>query len=378
MILQDLVTVQKGKKPPQVIHEQLEQSSGLILTPALRGEPITEFCLSFRGQVKAMTQDVLITWDGSVGKSFCGLEGTVGSTLAVLKIRNPETVLTRYLWHFLRTKESLLQKTSKGSSIPHVDPKVLGKIPVPTPAIPIQKRTVQLLDEAERALSARDAQLAALTELEASIYRETVEGISEFTTVEYVVGETGQMRTGPFGSQLLHAEFQDSGIAVLGIDNVVGNYFKWAQRRFISAEKYAELTRYTVLPGDVLVTIMGTIGECVVVPDGIETSINTKHLCAIRLDPSLCLAEYLRAALLYEPRVKKHLGKHAKGAIMSGLNMAIIKKAPLPRLAIDQQAKFEKLMKEVAYLRDSLLKAREVEFELFSALQRSSFSEDSL
>jgi type I restriction enzyme S subunit len=274
----------------------------------------------------------------------------------------------------LRTKESLLKKTSKGASIPHIDPKVLSNIDVPTPDIDSQLTIVGLLDNAEDLVLSRDTQLRHVAELEASIYLRTVKGSSHSTPLEKLIGDNGQMRTGPFGSQLLHAEFTKSGVAVLGIDNVVGNYFKWAQRRYISDDKYEDLKRYTVLPGDVLITIMGTVGQCAVVPDNIETAINTKHLCAIRPDLSRCLPQFLRAALLYDPDVQKHLNRHAKGAIMSGLNMSIIKKVPVPLIDIASQRKFEQEMQAVTDTRNALLTANAVAQELFSALRNSLFT----
>lgn len=270
-------------------------------------------------------------------------------------------LLDKWLIHYLNYAD--LTDWVSGVTVPKLNQGNLREIQVPLPPLSEQQRIVGILDEAFGSIATakasveknlRNARALLAPIFGAVLAKIPARSLRNLTVAEVADQSKGSIRTGPFGSQLLHAEFVESGIAVLGIDNAVQNRFAWDRRRFVTREKYEQLRRYTVRPGDVIITIMGTCGRCAVVPDGIPLAINSKHLCCITLDRAKCIPGYLHAYFLHHPRARDFLAERVTGSIMEGLNMGIIKELPILLPSIDDQhkviASFEKAREGVESL----------------------------
>ena len=90
------------------------------------------------------------------------------------------------------------------------------------------------------------------------------------------------VKIGPFGSSLRSEMLVEEGYKVYGQENLIKNDFTLGDR-YINKDKYLELKAYTIKPNDVLISMMGTIGKCKVVPNEIEQGIMDSHLYSIVL-----------------------------------------------------------------------------------------------
>ncbi len=282
-----------------------------------------------------------------------------------------------YLAHYLRAITPEILRWVRATTADNFPVERLRDLQLPLPKLTEQRRIANILDQADVLRAKRRQTIAQLDALAQSIFLEMFGALDSrpegMATVSELATDGDSIRTGPFGSQLLHNEFQAEGIAVLGIDSAVNNEFRWIEGRCISEEKYKQLGRYTVRPGDVLITIMGTCGRCAVVPDGVRTAINTKHLCCITLNQQKCLPEFLQAYFLWHPTAQSYLRRAAKGAIMTGLNMGIIKALPVPIAPIGQQHCYVERRQRCGDLRATLRVALARSEVLFSSLQHRAF-----
>jgi len=265
---------------------------------------------------------------------------------------------------------------SLGANIKNIRKSELEKFAIPLPPIDEQRRIATILDKADAIRKKRGEVIELAERSVRSAFLQLLGDLPDgrVSIEESLPATSNAIRTGPFGSQLLHSEFAESGIPVLGIDNVVTNRFRWAERRYVSTEKYQELRRYRVFPGDVMITIMGTTGRVCIAPPDLPECISTKHLCTITLDRQRLLPEYLWASLLWDPAVRSQAAREGKGAIMEGWNMGIVRGLMIKRPAIAQQETFAALARRAEALRTKLQAAELQADELFNSLAYSAFS----
>jgi len=283
------------------------------------------------------TEALLIAGNGDVG-NVSYFQGKFEAYQRTYVLSDFDKVLPKFLFLILDgTLKNSMSNQKLGNTMPYIKLGMLKGFPIPLPPLPKQQLITALLDETFFAIAKAKANAEQNLKNAKELFQSTFNSFTAdellkpncLSVADVVKLEKGSMRTGPFGSQLLHGEFVEKGIAVLGIDNAVANEFQWRKRRFITNEKFQQLKKFQVKPGDVLITIMGTCGRCAIVPENIPIAINTKHLCCITLDPKKCLPEFLHYYFLFHPIAQNYLSKKAKGAIMAGLNMGIIKEMPL-------------------------------------------------
>lgn len=196
-----------------------------------------------------------------------------------------------------------------------------------------------------------NGQLRPPSEQAPELYQETAIGWIprewDISTLEDLLAPLpNNIRSGPFGSALLKHELVEDGIPFLGIDNIHTEHFEPEFRRFVSERKFLELAKYRVRPRDVVITIMGTVGRCCVIPDDLDLALSSKHLWTMTFDPERVVPELVCWQLNYSSWAQAWFRRAMQGGIMDAIQSSTLKTLLLPVPSIDEQTRiYERYLK---------------------------------
>ena len=140
--------------------------------------------------------------------------------------------------------------------------------------------------------------------------------------------EKNAIKAGPFGSSLKKESYVPHGYKIYGQEQVIrqnpsyGNYY-------IGEEKYVELRSCAVKPGDILISLVGTIGRVLILPEHSEAGIINPRLIKLSLEERLVDNKYIKA-YIESSAVRDFFTLASHGETMEILNLGILRTLPIP------------------------------------------------
>lgn len=276
--LEDIITIAKGKKPI-LTDEPNSNSIRFLQIDDLRNDNNIKYTNEKNGVI-ATKDDILLAWDGAnAGTVGYGKDGYIGSTIAVLRKKDPKKYSTVFIGKFLQSQFEYLRSNATGATIPHIDRRSLENLKIPVLEIEDQIHIANILSKAEALISQRKESLRLLDELLKSTFLEMFGDpvrnekgwekieLSKLFEVRGRVGWKGYKKT----------DLRNSGPYVLGATHLSSDgYLDLSKPVYISREKFVESPEIVVERNDMLIVQRGnTIGKVSIVNRDIgEATIN--------------------------------------------------------------------------------------------------------
>lgn len=419
--LGEIITSIKGKKPKRLGKDNEAYAIPYVNIKVFEKNIIEEFT-DGDGCLLCRPQDVLIVWDGArFGLVGSGTHGAVGSTLAKLNCYELNSI---YLFYFLKSQFEFINSHPKGVGIPHINPDIFWNIQMPIPPLPEQHRIVAKLEEICTRL---DAGIEGLKKIQLQLkrYRQSVlksafsgeltaewrkahkdelESASAlldkikqerkksgkykelppldttdlpelpeewvWTTIQYLAENSKHaIKAGPFGSSLKKEFYKPSGYKIYGQEQVIRGDSSYGDY-YIDKERFEKLKSCSVKPDDILISLVGTIGKVLVLPETIEPGIINPRLVKLSLENSQISNIYIKA-YIESSTARQYFSLSSHGGTMDILNLSILKKLPIPLPPTNEQKIIQEEIDRCFSIADEIEKTIEQSLKQADRLRQS-------
>lgn len=303
-------------------------------------------------------------------------------------ILNKKILDNNFLLYQLHALKRQIEKNAYGGAQPNISSKKIEEMEIVLP--PLQTQQV-IVSKIEELFSELDKGLECLKTAQQQLktYRQSVlkwafegkltnknvkddelpKGWKTTLITEIVEKNKHALKAGPFGSSLKKEFYVQKGYKVYGQEQVIsgdpffGNYF-------IDREKYEDLKTCQIKPNDILISLVGTVGKVLLLPENCEPGIINPRLIKISLDRKIYFPNFFK--YYFESSVVKMFYSNVtKGTTMDVLNLGIIKTIPFPLPSIKEQQQIVKEIESRLSVADNMEESINQSLQQAEALRQS-------
>lgn len=309
----------------------------------VRGYSETYTTEEYKSEYVVHENDLLIGMDGEFNIAKWGKTPALLNQ-RVCRLAPNDSIDKGYLFHFMPVALKRIEEKTPFVTVKHLSAKELNKIEIPVLSLEEQRKIAETLSKVDKLIAFRDQQLAKLDELVKARFVEMF-GDPINNPMKWIVSkiediaaqEKNALKAGPFGSALKKEFYVRSGYKIYGQEQVIcgdasfGDYY-------IDEEKYKELKNCAVQAGDILISLVGTYGKTLIMPDNYEAGIINPRLMKITLNKNKVTPIYFK--YYFESNaLKASMDANTHGGTMGILNLGIIRqmKIQVPPLSLQNQ-----------------------------------------
>ncbi len=386
--LGEIVFSRKGKKPKNTSDVWKESYVPYLLIDEMEGKKIRSYTND--NSVPMVTKnDVLLVWDGSIGKCASGLEGAIGSTLVGLTPLGG--IPTKFIEYTLKQKNRFIKETSTGTGLQHINKEFFKICDVAVPPLAEQKRIVEKLDKllpkVEEAKTRLEKIPLLLKRFRQSVLNAAVTGeltkdwreSEELNDWEKITFEK-IILDGPQNGLYKPQEYYGEGTPILRIDNFYDGKIKdWSELKRLKLSK-SEIKTYSLDDGDIVinrVNSMTFLGKSALVRKLSEVCVFESNMMRIKLNIEISFPEYIISYLNSIPGLIE-LRKNAKHAVnQSSINQQDVKAVLINLPPLNEQKEIvrrvESLFKKADEIEERYKKAKEFVDKLTQSILAKAF-----
>lgn len=249
-----------------------------------------------------------------------------------------DAIYNKYLFYFLRLKKDYLNSLGRGATFKEISKSIVESIKLPLPPKPTQLAIVSELDKINELIRLKKEQLKDFDNLAQSLFYEMF-GDPVENEKGWEVKKLGELLKVIGGYAFKSDKYKDEGIPILRIGNINSGFFR--DTNLVFAESDEKLEKYKIFPGDIVISLTGTVGKsdygnvCIM-----DDAYNFYYLNQrnAKLEIFGNLDKYYLSAILKNEDIKSRLTSISRGVRQANIANKDIEnlQIPLPPLPLQQ------------------------------------------